>query len=64
MSKFSWWPWMLKSEHEDVRRENWTLKNALREANEELRKHRLLINGLKEGRIGVTRSFEKAISNG
>lgn len=48
MSKISW-PLMLKSSHEAVRAENYLLRDALREANAELRKHRMLIANLRDG---------------
>jgi len=60
----AWWPFMLKSEHEQVRRENIFLKSALCEANAELRKHRLLINGLRQGREDITQKFEKVLRSG
>lgn len=56
-----WWPFMLKSTHETLRRENWELRGALTRNNEELRKHRLLIGGLKNQIPEVTRAVEKAI---
>lgn len=47
------WPFMLKSTHEAVVRENLTLRDALREANKELVKHRRLIAGIKDGSVDV-----------
>ena len=52
---------MLRSTYEDVQRENYTLRDALREANNELRKHRNLISGLRDGRVDVTRSLERVL---
>jgi len=43
------WPLMFKSSHEAVRAENYLLRDALKEANAELRKHRILIAGLRDG---------------
>ena len=56
------WPLMLKSNHERVRRENGMLRDALREANAELRKHRLLIAGLKQGNVEITNSVMNAFT--
>lgn len=47
------WPFVLKSTHEAVRRENYTLRDALREANKELQKHRRLLGGIRAGQIDV-----------
>lgn len=55
----SWWPLMWKSSHEAVRRENYTLRDALREANHELRRHRQLIGGIRSGSIDLVRSLER-----
>jgi hypothetical protein len=41
---------MWKSAHEKVRRENYTLRDALREANQEILKHRRLLAEIQEGR--------------
>jgi len=57
----NWWPFMLKSNHEQVRHENTLLKDALHEANKELRKHRLLLGGLKTQQPDIVRAVEKAI---
>lgn len=59
---FSWWPFMLKSTHETVRRENWELRGALNRVNEELRKHRLLIGGLRTQQPEVVRAVEKILA--
>lgn len=53
------WPLMWRSNHEAVRRENYTLRDALREANAELLKHRRLIGGLREGSIDLVGRFSK-----
>lgn len=52
------WPFMLKSTHEEtfekVRLENYTLRDALKEANAELVRHRKALSGLrKEGSIAI-----------
>lgn len=47
LSRFPRWPFMLCSTHEAVRRENYTLRDALKEANAELRKHRTLITQIR-----------------
>lgn len=56
-----WWPLMLKSNHEAVRRENFNLRGALGSANAELRKHRLLIGGLRQGHEQTTAAVERVI---
>ena len=53
------WFWVRRSTHEAVRRENYTLRDALREANEELRKHRVLVAGLRRGDVEMTRAIER-----
>jgi uncharacterized protein (DUF3084 family) len=53
------WPLMLKSTHEAVRRENYTLRDALREANKELAKHRQLLAGIRSGQIDVVTTLDK-----
>lgn len=56
------WPFVTKRYHEQVRRENWELRGAIRAANEELLSHRRLINALRTGQPEVTRSFERVIA--
>jgi hypothetical protein len=51
------WPLMWRSTYEQVRRENYTLRDALREANAELLKHRKLIAGLRNGSIDLVGQF-------
>jgi hypothetical protein len=58
------WPLMWVSNHRKVELENYTLRDALREANKELLKHRLLITGLRTGQEQTTRQFEKALKGG
>jgi hypothetical protein len=55
------WPLMLKSTHEATRRENWELRGALTAANAELRKHRLLIGGLRSGAIDLTDKIKQKV---
>lgn len=57
-----WWPLMLKSNHEAVRRENFNLRGALQQANAELRKHRLLIGSLREGDEQATAAVQRAMA--
>lgn len=57
-----WWPFVLKSTYENLRRENWELRGALSRANEELRKHRMLIGGLRNQQAEVVRAVEKVIT--
>ena len=48
------WPLMWKSTYEAVRRENYTLRDALKEANKEILKYRRLVAGLQDGSIKPT----------
>jgi hypothetical protein len=57
------WPLMLRSTHREVQLENFTLRSALRDAQEELRKHRLLISGLRAGQEDATKMFENVMAN-
>jgi hypothetical protein len=57
----SWWPWVTRRRYEDVKQENYTLRDALREANKELLKHRTLLAGLRAGDQRMTAAVEKAI---
>lgn len=50
--------------HEGLRRENFTLRDALREANQELRSHRLLIAGLRRGDADVTSAMQRIFAKG
>lgn len=58
MFKFEW-PFMLRSTHEAVRRENYTLRDALREANVELARHRKLLAGIRSGAVDVVGVLER-----
>ncbi len=64
MKLLDWWPLMLKSNHEAVRRENFNLRGALGQANAELRKHRLLIGSLRDGNEQATAAVQRAMSKG
>ena len=55
------WPFVLRSTHDRMARENFNLRGAIRSANEELARHRTLIAALKSGQPEITRAFEKAI---
>jgi hypothetical protein len=54
---------MLKSTHNAVAAENYLLRDALKEANAELRKHRILIAGLRNAHSDtidkVMKAFQK-----
>jgi hypothetical protein len=56
------WPLMLVSNHEKVRVENCLLRDALKEANAELRKHRVLLASLKQGNIETTDKVMRAFT--
>jgi hypothetical protein len=60
MPKWSW-PLVWRSSHDALKRENFELRGAIRMANAELQKHRMLIVGLKTGQPEITAAFEKAI---
>lgn len=53
------WPLMWVSTHEAVRLENYTLRDVLREANRELRKHKELLAGLQNGTIDIVAILDK-----
>lgn len=50
---------MLKSTHEEVRKENGFLRSALNEANKELLKHKKLVAGIQSGQIDVVKILDK-----
>ena len=56
-----WWPFILKSTHRAVRLENQTLRDALREANHELRKCRQFIGSLGAGEESTTEQLERVL---
>ena len=56
-----WWPWVTRWRYERLKQENYVLRDALREANNELRKHRALLSGLRAGDARMTAAVEKAI---
>lgn len=58
----SWWPFMLKSAHREVQVENHVLRDALREANAELRKHRQTIGALSTGQRQATEQLERVFA--
>lgn len=50
---------MWKSTHEAVRKENYTLRDVLRDANAELHRHRTLIASIKDGSVDIVRTLDK-----
>lgn len=58
----AFWPFVLKRTHARIQTENYTLRDALREANDELRRHRKLIAGLRAGQVNVTQAIERVFS--
>lgn len=54
------WPLMLKSNHQAVQAENYLLRDALKEANKELLKHRRLISSLRDADPETTDRFMRA----
>lgn len=57
-----WWPFVLRSSYERLHRENYTLRDALREANAELHKHRMLVGGLRSGHEGTSLKLERVLA--
>lgn len=55
------WPFVMRWRYERLRQENYTLRDALLQANAELRRHRALIAGLRDGDERMTRAVERAI---
>ena len=53
------WPLVWRSSLEAARLENFTLRDALRNANEELAKHRKVLAGLRAGDRAMTEAVEK-----
>ena len=62
-----WWPdwlrrWAVPAHEARMRGvENMMLRDALREAHDELRRHRLLLGSLRAGHEDVTRAVERVI---
>jgi hypothetical protein len=59
---FSWWPFVLmrKDEVRFLKLENATLRDDMRNAVIEIRKHRMLLAQLGTGNPEVTRAMERA----
>lgn len=57
-------PFVLRRNYDALCTENYTLRDALRGANFELRKHRTLIAGLRDGHRQTTEAVERIISRG
>lgn len=59
----NWWPFVSKWTFEKMRRENGLLRDALRNANAELHRHKMLIADLRMGQeqatVAVQRAFAK-----
>jgi hypothetical protein len=53
------WPFVLRRKFDAVRRENYTLRDALREANAELLRHRRLLAGVRAGSIDVVGALDR-----
>jgi hypothetical protein len=58
------WPFVHKSDFEQMRQERNFMKEALHDANAELYKHRRLIAGLRSGRADVTEALERIFTKG
>lgn len=56
-----WWPLVARHRLVAAQLENFTLRDALREANAELYKHRRLIIGLRDDDKATTEAFEKVV---
>lgn len=57
-------PFVARSDYESLQTENHMLRDALRNANDELRKHRQLINDLRVGLPETMAKFERALKKG
>lgn len=57
-----WWPLAWRSTCRVLERENYSLRDALRENNAELRKYRMLVGGLRDGNSAITAAVEKIVS--
>lgn len=55
------WPFMLRSKHREVQLENFTLRSALKEANADLRRYKLLVGNLRSGQEEATLQFERVM---
>lgn len=53
------WPFVWRSEYARVTSENYTLRDVLREANNELRRHRAVLAGIRSGQVDVVRVLDK-----
>jgi len=56
-------PFVHRREYDRLLIENFTLRDALREANAELYKHRTLIAGLRTGHTAMTAAVEKVFQS-
>lgn len=54
---------MLKRTHESVRAENYLLRDALREANRELRKYKTLLSDISLGHGSIAEKLEKVLND-
>lgn len=54
-------PIVLRSDYDALKTENFMLRDALRNANEELRKYRALVNGLRTGLPETMAAFERTL---
>jgi len=52
------WPFVRRLDHERLQMENYTLRDALREANKELARHRSLLAGLRAGETKMFQAIE------
>jgi hypothetical protein len=60
MNLFGRWVILRRADRNAMILENFTLRSALKEANAELRRHRILINELGRGDPEITKAIEKA----
>lgn len=54
-------PFVLRRTYDRLRVENFTLRSALHEANQELRNYRRLVGSLREGNESVTRQVQRIL---
>lgn len=56
-----WLRFVRRSAYDKLKLENYTLRDALRDANEDLRRHRVLLAAMRDGDPETTRQIEKVL---
>lgn len=58
------WPLILRRDYDALRTENYVLREALRDANAELHRHRMLIGGLRSGQSETLDKLDRVLKQG